>query len=79
MDFASEERIIAGIRQIPEIYTIIAVSHRLSTAVRADKIYSLVKPDEIIIGKAEELFKKEWDLRGLPEVKRFDFNDNKMV
>jgi ATP-binding cassette, subfamily B, bacterial len=77
MDLASEERIITGIKQIPEIHTIIAVSHRLSTVLRADKVYSLIKPDEIIIGKAEELFKKREDLRDLFAAQKFVFNEHK--
>ena len=57
MDSQSEERIIASLRQIQEILTVIVVSHRLSTVTNADRVYFLHKPEEIIVASGKELLK----------------------
>lgn len=65
MDSESEERIIANLRQIPEISTVIFVSHRLSTVKMADKVYYLRNPKEIIVSSPEELLKENQQFRVL--------------
>jgi ABC-type multidrug transport system fused ATPase/permease subunit len=55
VDSESEEKITAKIRQIPEILTVIVVSHRLSTVMNADKIYFFNKPNEMISARGKEL------------------------
>jgi ATP-binding cassette subfamily B protein len=57
MDSRSEERIIENIRQIPEILTVIFVSHRLSTVMKADKVYFLDKPGQMLVARGQELIK----------------------
>jgi len=55
MDSASEERIIARIKSILEIYIVIVVSHRLSTVTTCDLAYFLKKPDTMVVGKPQQL------------------------
>lgn len=57
MDSQSEERIIAKVKQIQEILTVIVVSHRLSAVTNADKVYFLHKPEEIIVASGKGLLK----------------------
>ena len=58
MDSASEEMIIKNIRKNFKEITLIVVSHRLSTVMSADLVYFLNRPDELIIGRCEELLKE---------------------
>lgn len=59
MDSASEEKILSSIKQELKETTLITVSHRLSTATRADLVYFLKRPDQIIIGPFDELLQKD--------------------
>ncbi|MBL7131044.1 MAG: ABC transporter ATP-binding protein [Candidatus Omnitrophica bacterium] len=59
MDSASEEGIIRNIKENFKHITLIVVSHRLSTVLNADLVYFLNRPDRLIIGKAEELLRKD--------------------
>lgn len=65
MDSESEEKIIANIRQIPEISTVIFVSHRLSTVKMADKVYYLRDSGEMIVLNPEEMLRENQHFRDL--------------
>ena len=65
MDSASEEKIIANIKENQTGTTIITVSHRLSTVMSADLVYYFYKPDEMIVGRAENLFEINKEFAGL--------------
>ncbi|MDO8748854.1 MAG: ABC transporter ATP-binding protein [Candidatus Omnitrophota bacterium] len=51
MDTLSEEKIIANLRKISGLYTVIIVTHRLSTVMACDRVYFLKKPDTMVAEK----------------------------
>jgi len=55
MDSASEEKIISNIKDNYKALTLIVVSHRLSTVMRADLVYYFVSASKMIIDKVENL------------------------
>lgn len=55
MDTLSEEKIIANIRKISGLHTVIIVTHRLSTVMACDRVYFLKKPDRMVTAKPEKL------------------------
>jgi ABC-type multidrug transport system fused ATPase/permease subunit len=65
MDSASEEKILLKIKQIPEILTVIIVSHRLSAVMKADLTYFLKRPDAIIINKSQQLLEEDEEFYNL--------------
>lgn len=56
MDSSSEEGIISNIKRTQKDLTLITVSHRLSTVMRADLVYYFFRPNEMVIDKADNLF-----------------------
>ena len=59
MDSASEEIIIKNIRQAEKKTTLIVVSHRLSTVLKADLVYFLNRFGGLTIGRGKELLEKD--------------------
>ncbi|MEA3560783.1 MAG: ATP-binding cassette domain-containing protein, partial [Candidatus Omnitrophota bacterium] len=59
MDSESEEKIIRNIRENFKNITLIAVSHRLSTVLRADLVYFLNGSCRLRIGKGSRLLKED--------------------
>jgi ABC-type bacteriocin/lantibiotic exporter with double-glycine peptidase domain len=57
MDSASEERILANIKNERDRVTLIVVSHRLSAVKAADLVYYLVSPNEVLIDTPENFLK----------------------
>ncbi|MFC1674563.1 ABC transporter ATP-binding protein [Candidatus Omnitrophota bacterium] len=55
MDSASEEKIISNIKSSQEALTLITVSHRLSTVMKAGLAYCFFRPGEMIVGKPQDL------------------------
>jgi len=55
IDAQSEEEIISNIKKAGRGFTLITVSHRLSSVATADLVYFLNGPDAVIIGKCHEL------------------------
>lgn len=51
MDTLSEEKIIANIRKISDLRTVIIVTHRLSAVMACDRVYFLKKPDTMVVEK----------------------------
>lgn len=65
VDSQSEERIMLKIRQMPEVLTVIIVSHRLSTVMKVDLAYFLKKPDTMVIGKPQRLLENDEEFYNL--------------
>ena len=65
MDSASEERMIAGIKNSHKYLTLITVSHRLSTVLSADLAYYFFRPDEMVVDKVKNLFERNGDFARL--------------
>ncbi|MDD5097220.1 MAG: ABC transporter ATP-binding protein [Candidatus Omnitrophica bacterium] len=65
MDSQSEERIIAYLKKIRQISTLIVVSHRLSTIMDMDQVYFLHKPNQILLASPEELLKTNQEFNEL--------------
>lgn len=59
MDSASEEEIIKNIRGFQKEMTIIVVSHRLSTVMKAERVYFLKNCGEMVISTAEGLLERD--------------------
>lgn len=55
LDTLSEEKIIANLRKISGLYTVIIITHRLSTVMACDRVYFLKKPDTMVMDKPEKL------------------------
>jgi ATP-binding cassette subfamily B protein len=65
LDSESEEKIISNIKtEFPSI-TLITVSHRLSTIMRADQVFYVHSPGEMIIDKAANILKSQPDFNQL--------------
>jgi ABC-type multidrug transport system fused ATPase/permease subunit len=65
MDSLSEEKILLKIKQIPEILTVIIVSHRLSAVMKADSTYFLKRPDAMIIDNPHQLLGEDEEFYNL--------------
>ena len=61
MDSVSEEKISSNIKQYQPKTTLITVSHRFNTVMRADLVYFLRSPEEILIGKPQKLLEDNSD------------------
>jgi len=59
MDSTSEDKILSAIKKYPNPITLITVSHRLSTAMRADVVYYLAAADTMIVDQAKNLFERD--------------------
>lgn len=55
MDSASEERILTNIKKYQKGTTIITISHRLSTVMNADLVYSFIRPSEMTVNRICDL------------------------
>jgi len=65
MDSASEESILANIKENFKEMTLITVSHRLSTVMNSDIVYFLKGPGEMVAGRYEELIVRDKDFYDL--------------
>jgi len=65
MDSLSEEAILLNIRKSFKDMTLIIVSHRLSTVLKADLAYFLKGPSDMAIGEPRELLEKDKEFYSL--------------
>jgi ABC-type bacteriocin/lantibiotic exporter with double-glycine peptidase domain len=65
MDSLSEDDIMLKIKQMPEISTVIVVSHRLSTVMSVDLAYFFKKPDKITVAKPLQLIEEDKEFNDL--------------
>lgn len=65
MDSLSEEAILFNIKESFKDMTLITVSHRLSTVLKADLAYFLKGPNDMVIGEPQELLEKDKEFYSL--------------
>ena len=65
MDTLSEEKIIANLRKISGLHTVIIVTHRLSTVMACDRAYFLKNPDTMVMDKPEKLIHSDKEFHDL--------------